>query len=91
MDSAMIEKLADSAQERAERAHAHHSVAKTRAEDYRYASDLVLAHQKDDESAGYLNDYFYWIGHANAYRGVLAGLAIQKMVEEEGDSIPSCP
>jgi hypothetical protein len=77
MDYMMLQKLADSAQERADRFHMK----------YQHAQDNALA----SKAAGYLNDYFYWIGHANAYRGVLAGLEINAIVEDELDSEGSCP
>lgn len=43
------------------------------------------------EKAGLLNDYFYWIGHAVAYRGVVAGLEIGRMMEAEREAEGSCP
>lgn len=87
MDSDMIEKLADSAQSRADQAH-------KRALDDRPFSLCACEFGEEENTCSYhshLNDWAYWIGHANAYRGVLAGLAIQKMVEEEKEEEGSCP
>lgn len=77
MDYSRIQQLATSAEER----------AKLYYNKYLHAQDHALANQ----AAGNLNDYFYWIGHANAYRGVLAGLEIMAIVEDELDDTPSCP
>ena len=52
--------------------------------DWDNATDPVI-------KAGKLNDYFYWAGKATAYRGILAGLEIQEMVEAEKDAEGSCP
>jgi hypothetical protein len=76
MDKYRIRQLAKSAQRRAEKCHREF-------QEYQPINSEVAASR--------LNDYFYWIGHANAYKGILAGLEIQEMVEAEIDNTPSCP
>lgn len=87
MDYGMIQKLADSAQERADRAGA-------KAQEYKSALTFAPADQVFGLTKAYhssLNDSFYWLGHANAYRGVLAGLDIMAVVEDEMEEEGSCP
>lgn len=77
MDVEMITRLADSAADRATRHHNQYQEA--------------LIHGDSTKAARLLNDYFYWIGHAVAYRGVVAGLEIGKMVAEDREAEGSCP
>lgn len=93
MDVEMITKLADSAAERAHGFHAKYEKAKAALNRYRAANGIFAegTGAMSQEAAGYLNDYFYWIGHAVAYRGIVAGLEIGKMVEEEMEAEGSCP
>ena len=90
-DYDLISKMADAAHDKAAR-------GKLKAEEYGITaghwaeqSDFVLARQYRKMAAGYLNDYFYWIGHHNAYKGIAAGLALREVVEQEIDETPSCP
>jgi type IV secretory pathway TraG/TraD family ATPase VirD4 len=62
--------------------------AQSRAKSH-YAKFLVCLDEV--ERAGYLNDAFYWFGHEAAYRGVLAGMEIQGIMEAEKDAEPTCP
>jgi hypothetical protein len=41
--------------------------------------------------AGWLNDFFYWSGKATSYRGVVAMIELQTVVDDELDSEPTCP
>lgn len=49
------------------------------------------AESNDATKAGYLNDYFYWAGHAVAYKGVVAMIELATVVEDERDATPTCP
>lgn len=51
----------------------------------------MLESSSPPEKAGPLNDYFYWIGHANAYKGIVAMIELQTVVEDELDSESTCP
>lgn len=46
---------------------------------------------EETEIPNHLNDYFYWIGHANAYKGIVAMAELQTVVEDEMDATPQCP
>lgn len=87
MDYERVRMLAESAQERADR---HH----LKVQDVKRAMAGADAQEMFDLTKMYhssLNDYFYWIGHANAYRGVLAGLEIMSIVEDELEAESQCP
>lgn len=89
MDYSMIQKLVDSAQERADRAHAKADRSKAYAALLRHNGGDDQQQMSDYHSS--LNDSFYWLGHANAYRGIVAGLEIQAIVEDELEEEGSCP
>lgn len=58
------------------------------------AKGFHLAYQiEEDEKAkaALLNDYFYWIGHSNAYRGIALQIDFMETVEEEMDAEGGCP
>lgn len=76
MDTEPIRKLAESAERRAQELH------------------ILYQEQQDPMSAqvrSFLNDFFYWSGKATAYRGVIAMVELQTVVEEELDAEGSCP
>lgn len=72
---------------------------------YKYVSKLAdsardrakvfhLAYQREEDEkvkASLLNDYFYWIGHANAYRGIALQLDFMETVEMDEDEEAKCP
>ena len=55
MDKERIRELAESAQERGNTAHAR----------------AMGSEEDSQEYHGFLNDAFYWFGHANAYKGIM--------------------
>lgn len=77
MDATGVRKLADSAADRARTAHAEYGKAVD-------AIEMIEAHK-------HLNDFFYWIGHANAYRGIAAQIDFMTVVEDEMEAEGSCP
>lgn len=77
MDTERIRQLAESSQRRAQRCHADYQRFELGGEHTRAVSAQ--------------NDYFYWIGHANAYKGVIAMIELQTVVEDERDAEGSCP
>ena len=46
---------------------------------------------QDTLHATHLNDAFYWWGHANAYKGVVAMIELATIVDDERDAEPTCP
>jgi hypothetical protein len=54
------------------------------------AQDAHIAYQSTGDSS-HLNDAFYWFGHANAYKGIIAMAEIATIVEDELDAEGSCP
>ena len=50
-----------------------------------------LAESNNATKAGYLNDYFYWAGHAVAYKGIVAMIELATVVEDERDAEARCP
>lgn len=90
-DYELISKMADQALDKA-------AMAKANAEKFtdlasQSASRRVMAdaHSYRKVAAGYLNDYFYWIGHHNAYKGIAAGLALREVADQEINDTPACP
>lgn len=78
VDLEKVRKLAESAQLRAGTSHVHWQATR-----WNRATSEVAASN--------LNDYFYWIGHANAYKGIVAMAELATVVEDELDSEGSCP
>ena len=82
VDINKIRILAESAERRAHAAHEEYS---------------KLMETPDDEkptytkAANYLNDFFYWSGYKNAYRGIVAMAEMQAIVEDELDNEATCP
>ena len=72
-----VKGLADSAQERAKKAHLSYQALDD-------AGEAVMA-------ASALNDFFYWIGHANAYRGIALQLDFMETTEMDEDEEFTCP
>lgn len=72
-----VKRLADSAQERARKAHLEYQSLEVTGE--------------SDKAAGKLNDYFYWIGHANAYRGITLQIDFMETQEMAADEEFTCP
>ena len=72
-----VKGLADSAQERAKKAHLNYQALDD-------AGEAVLA-------ASALNDFFYWIGHSNAYRGIALQVDFMETVEADEDAESRCP
>lgn len=77
MDKDRIRQLAESAQIRGSECHGKFVAA--------------TANRNSKVAASHLNDAFYWFGHANAYKGILAGLEIQEGIDAEKDAEDSCP
>lgn len=90
-DRSFVERLADNAQLKADKAQALHNNAKDRASAEAVAKNYASAEYWRGVTANHLNDVFYWLGHVNAYRGIAAGLELREIVEEETDETPSCP
>ncbi len=91
MDTEKLRELAESAQKRAGDYHGYFEAANEAAIDHVYGGQVNLALEMRRKAAGFLNDYFYWIGHANAYKGVIAMVELQTIVEDEIDATPQCP
>lgn len=62
-----------------------------RAEERATALHIAYTEAEGAEAQNLLNDFFYWIGHANAYKGVVAMIELQAVVDEEVDATPQCP
>ena len=58
------------------------------------AKNFHLAYQVEEDEkakAALLNDFFYWIGHANAYRGIALQVDFMETVEVDEDEEARCP
>lgn len=91
VDLEKVRMLAESAQERADKCHKSHQEATTELSRYRAANGVFAGQDISQEAASHLNDYFYWIGHAHAYKGIVAMAELQTVVEDELDAEGSCP
>ena len=80
--------LAESSQERARKLHKEYQELddKANASDDYFESRVLAV-----KAAGKLNDFFYWIGHANAYRGIALQVDFMETQEMDEDAEPSCP
>lgn len=90
-DYAIISRMAEKAEENAHIALGHSEAFRKRASEHAVAGDHGAAEKMRGVAAQYLCDYFYWMGHRNAYKGIAAGLALRGVVEEEIDEEGSCP
>ena len=84
-----VKGLADSAQERATKAHKEALDAKPA-----LGNDcgcLVTINGWTCPYHSKLNDFFYWIGHANAYRGIALQLDFMETAEMDEDEEFTCP
>ncbi len=86
-----VKSLADSSQERAKNLHLEYQELDDKADDAEQAGKVDDARYFHKLAAGKLNDYFYWIGHANAYRGIALQVDFMETQEEDMDAEPSCP
>lgn len=77
-DYELISKMADQAHDKASDRRAKHLKAKGLADWHTKTGNIKQANKCTEVAAGYLNDYFYWIGHHNAYKGIAAGLALRE-------------
>ena len=86
-----VKGLADSAAERAKGFHLEYQklskLSRVAAED----GDFAGAHNFAKKAEAKLNDFFYWIGHANAYRGIALQVDFMETVEADEDSEFTCP
>lgn len=87
-DYAIISRMAEKAERMARKAQGNAEVFRCRASE---CVDPGEAEKMRGVAAQYLCDYFYWMGHRNAYKGIAAGLALRGVVEEEIDEEGSCP
>ena len=83
-----VKRLADRSAERAKKLHL----------EYQRLDDLAHKAQNEEDTQNFtklaastLNDFFYWIGHSNAYRGIALQVDFMETVEAEEDAEPSCP
>lgn len=86
-----VKGLADSAAERAKGFHLDFQMHKANAETLRRLGLEDRAKLRDEKAASCLNDFFYWIGHSNAYRGIALQVDFMETVEMDEDEEPSCP
>lgn len=77
VDLEKVRELAESAQTRAEICHVSYEAYKM--------------FDETDKAAQALGDFFYWIGHTNAYKGIIAMAELATIVEDEMDAEGSCP
>lgn len=91
IDLELVRKLAESAEARAQGCHDAYEAHTVLAQEHQNALRNLMAanHRLDAQSK--LNDYFYWIGHANAYKGIVAMVELATVVEDEMDATPQCP
>lgn len=87
-DYAIISRMAEKAERMAREAQGNAEVFRCRASE---CVDPGEAEKMRGVAAQYMNDYFYWIGHHNAYKGIAAGLALREVVEQEIEDTPTCP
>lgn len=86
-----VKKLADSAAERARKLHLEYQNLDCEATEHARCMRNLLAQEARVKAQGKLNDFFYWIGHANAYRGIALQIDFMETVEMDEDEEPSCP
>lgn len=91
VDLELVRKMADSAQERADRCHTQYDEHLTLALEHQDQLRNLQAASHRMEAQTRLNDYFYWIGHTNAYRGIVAMAELATVVEDELESEGTCP
>lgn len=82
-----VKGLADSAAERAKKLHLEYQEL----DDLSYAVSEGEREAVKAKAASKLNDFFYWIGHANAYRGIALQVDFMETVEEDEDEEARCP
>ena len=86
-----VKGLADSAAERAKAFHKEYQEYDDLANKAEAFRDDTLVRHFRGMANSFLNDFFYWIGHANAYRGIALQVDFMETVEEEMDAEGSCP
>ena len=86
-----IKGLADSAAERAKKLHLEYQKYISRADKAIASCDWVEEARCKEIAASKLNDFFYWIGHSNAYRGIALQVDFMETVEVDEDEEASCP
>lgn len=87
VDVEKIRGLAESAERRAEELHARHSTLQDRA----HGQTDIEGRDTLKQAASVLNDFFYWSGYKNAYRGIIAMVELNEGIEKEMDAEGSCP
>lgn len=91
IDLTKLTALAESAERRAKELHADYEKAKQDAEAWRAISIYGYTADMDAKVASLLNDFFYWSGKATSYRGVIAMVELQTVIEDELDAEARCP
>ena len=91
MDTQKLRELAESAEERANHKHKLYQLAIEEAEGHTRHMRNLAAEAARLDARGFLNDFFYWQGHAVAYRGVIAMIELQTVIDDERDAEPTCP
>lgn len=91
MEVEPIRKLAESAVLRAQEAHGKYLAKDAETVEHQRCMRNLAAAGTRKEAQEALNDAFYWFGHANAYKGVIAMIELATVVEDELDAEGSCP
>lgn len=86
-----VKGLADSAQERAKGFHKEFQEYHKKADHAVAMCDWVEEGKLREAAAAKLNDFFYWIGHSNAYRGIALQVDFMETVEVDEDAEARCP
>lgn len=74
MDRELIEKMAEDAKRKSERAKGVAKEADQAANSLMARGAYNAAAQQSELYHSYLNDSFYWLGQMNAYKGIAEGL-----------------
>lgn len=90
-DRSFVERLADNAQIKADKAKAQMNHAKDKASCESIAKNYASAEYWRGVAEDHSRWVSYWLGHVNAYKGIAAGLELREIVEEETDAEPTCP
>lgn len=88
---AYVKRLADDTQKRAKGFHFEYQEYDGLANNAARFGDSELEKFFRGKANAKLNDFFYWIGHSNAYRGIALQVDFMETVEAEEDAEPSCP
>lgn len=84
-------KLVDDAQGRAKDFHLKFQEYDNLANKAEAFQDCALEKFFRGKANALLNDFFYWIGHSNAYRGIRMQVEMWEEIDAELDAEASCP